>query len=138
MKSIRNASKDYGMEFSGEKTKIMTNCSKLTEPIDIGGSTLGTVKSFKNQGAIVSDEGSKSEINARTGQLTHALGKLKPIWSDKNISLKTNVRLRRSLVLSVFLYACKSRTLTAELERKILSVEMRYYRKILGICLVDS
>ena len=64
MKSIRNASKDYGMEFSGEKTKIMTNCSKLTEPIDIGGSTLGTVKSFKNQGAIVSDEGSKCAINA--------------------------------------------------------------------------
>ena len=126
------------MEINAEKTKIMANGPKLTEPIEVGGSTLGTVESFKYLGAIVTDEGFKPEINAQTGQLTHALGKLKPIWSDKNISLKTKVRLMRSLVLSVFLYACKSRTLTAELERKILSVEMRYYRKILGICLVDS
>ena len=38
----------------------------------------------------------------------------------------------RSLVTSIFLYACESWTLTAELER-IQAMEMRGYRKILRI-----
>ena len=36
-----------------------------------------------------------------------------------------------SLVTSIFLYACESWTLTAELQRRIQAMEMRCYRKIL-------
>ena len=39
----------------------------------------------------------------------------------------------RSLVTSIFLYACESWTLTAELQRRIQAMEMRCYRKILNI-----
>ena len=39
----------------------------------------------------------------------------------------------RSLVTSIFLYACESWTLTAELQRRIQAIEMRCYRKILHI-----
>ena len=42
----------------------------------------------------------------------------------------------RSLVTSIFLYACESWTLTAELER-IQAMEMRCYRKILHISYKD-
>ena len=52
------------MKISAEKTKITTNGPKLTELIEVGGSKLGTVESFKYLGAIVSDEGSKCAINA--------------------------------------------------------------------------
>ena len=38
-----------------------------------------------------------------------------------------------SLVTSIFLYACESWTLTAELHRRIQAMEMRCYRKILLI-----
>ena len=38
-----------------------------------------------------------------------------------------------SLVTSIFLYACESWTLTAELQRRIQAMEMRCYRKILRI-----
>ena len=37
----------------------------------------------------------------------------------------------RSLVTSIFLYACDSWNLTAELQRRIQVMEMRYYSKIL-------
>ena len=37
------------------------------------------------------------------------------------------------LVTSIFLYACESWTLTAELQRRIQAMEMRCYRKILHI-----
>ena len=39
----------------------------------------------------------------------------------------------RSLVTSIFLYACESWTLTAELKRRIQAMENRSYRKILHI-----
>ena len=39
----------------------------------------------------------------------------------------------RSLVTSIFLYACESWTLTAELQRRIQAMEMKCYRKILHI-----
>ena len=43
----------------------------------------------------------------------------------------------RSLVTSIFLYACRSWTLTAELQRRIQAMEMRCYRKILHISYKD-
>ena len=43
----------------------------------------------------------------------------------------------RSLVTSIFLYACESWTLTAELQRRIQAMEMRCYRKILNISYKD-
>ena len=43
----------------------------------------------------------------------------------------------RSLVTSIFLYACESWSLTAELQRKMQAMEMRCYRKILCISYKD-
>ena len=42
-----------------------------------------------------------------------------------------------SLVTSIFLYACKSWTLTEELQRRIQAMEMRCYCKILHISYKD-
>ena len=39
----------------------------------------------------------------------------------------------RSLVISIFLYACESWTLTAELEKRTHAFEMRCYRRLLNI-----
>ena len=55
------------------------------------------------------------------------------LWIDKSISLSFKIRRMRSLVTSIFLYACESWTLTAELQRRIQAMEMRCYRKILHI-----
>ena len=43
---------------------------------------------------------------------------IKPVWNDKSISLSSKIQLMRSLVTSIFLYACKSWTLTAELKEE--------------------
>ena len=47
--------------------------------IKVKGQKLGTVKSFKYLGAVVSDDGSKPEVLSRIAQATAALTKLKPI-----------------------------------------------------------
>ena len=55
------------------------------------------------------------------------------VWIDKSLSLNFKIRLMRSLVTSILLYACESWTLTAELQRRIQAMEMRCYCKILHI-----
>ena len=62
---------------------------------------------------------------------------MKPVLNDRGISLSTKIRLMRSLVTSIFLYACESWTLTAELQRRIQAMETRCYRKILRISYKD-
>ena len=108
----------YKMDMKAEKTKLMTNSANgIQREIKVNGNKLGTVTSFKYLRAVVSDDGSKLEILSRMEQATAALTKLKPIWRDNNVSLGSTVKLMRSLVISIFLYACESWTLTAELEK---------------------
>ena len=75
--------------------------------------------------------------SSRTTQTTAALTRLKPVWIDKSISLGYKRRLIRSLVTSIFLYACESWTHTAELQTRMQAMEMRCYRKILRISYKD-
>ena len=97
----------------------MTNSANgIQREIKVKGQILGTVTSFKYLGAGVSDDGSKAKALSRIAQATAGLTKLKPIWRDNNVSLGSKVKLMRSLVISIFLYACESWTLTAELEKK--------------------
>ena len=84
-----------------------------------------TVTSFGYLGSVITEEGSKPEILSRTAQITAALTRLKPVWNDRSISLSSKIRLMRSHVTSIFLYACELWTLTAELQRRIQAMEMR-------------
>ena len=126
------------MEISAEKIKLMTNnTSGINTEVKIDGQKLETVTSFKYLGSVITDEGSKPEILSRIAQATAALTRLNPVWNDRRISLSSKIRLMCSLVTSIFLYACESWTLTAELQRRIQAMEMRCYRKILRISYTD-
>ena len=66
------------MEISAEKTKLMTNnTSGINTEIKVNRQELETVTSFKCQGSVASDKGSKPEILSRTAQTTAALTRLK-------------------------------------------------------------
>ena len=124
---LDKASAAYSMEISAEKTKLMTNnTSGINTEIKVNGQKLETDTSFKYLGSV-------SEILSRIAQTTAAWARLKSVWNDRSISLSSKIRLMRSLVTSIFLYACESWTLTAELQRRIQVIEMRCYRKILRI-----
>ena len=116
---------------------MTNNTNGISTDIRVCGEKLETVNSFKYLGAIVTDAGSKPEILARVAQTTAALTKLKTIWKDRNIALSSKIRLMRALVMSIFLYACESWTLTVELERRIQAMEIRCFRRLLGISYKD-
>ena len=125
----------YDMQISAEKTKLMTNnINGISSTIKVSGEKLETVQSFKYLGAIVTDEGSRPEILSRISQATGALANLNVIWKNKKkIALNIKIRLLRSLIVSIFLYACETWTLTTRTERKIQTMEMRSFRRLLGI-----
>ena len=77
----------YKLEIGPDKTKVMTNNPNgFQREINIK----EEVENFKYLGAIISNEGSKTEILSRIAQTTPALSRLKIIWRDKNISLASN------------------------------------------------
>ena len=81
------------------------------------------VASFEYLGATVSDEGSKLErfsqgLAARTNV---GLEILEPAWTDFNKSL---AELTRFLIMSMFLCACGSWALIAELQKRTWAFEI--------------
>ena len=138
VESLDKTCTGYKIEISAEKTKLMTNSANGNpREIKIKRLKLGTITSFKYLGTVVSDDGSKTEILSRIEQATAALTKLKPIWRDNNISVGSKEKLMRSLVISIFLYACESWTLAAELEKRTQAFELRCYRRLLNISYKD-
>ena len=107
---------------------MTNNTSGINTEIKVNGQKLETATSFKYLGSVITDEGSKPEILSKIAQATATLTRLKPVLNDGSISFSSKIRLLRSLVTSIFLYACESWTLTAEL-----LMEMRCYHKILHI-----
>ena len=101
--------------------------------ITVNGQKLEAVTSFKYLGSVITVEGSKPEILSRIAQTTAALTRLKPVWSESSISLSSKIQLMLSIFASIFMYACQSRILKAEIQRRIQAMEMRCYRKILRI-----
>ena len=108
----------YKMEISDEETKVMTNMADVIQKeIKVKGQTLHIVTSSKYLGALVLDNDFKAEVLARTAEATAVITKAKPVWRDNSISLRLRVNLMPFLVISIFLYACASWTMTAELEK---------------------
>ena len=126
------------MEINAEKTKLMTNNTNgINTEIKVNGQKLETVTSFKYLVSYITDEGSRPEIFSRIAQTTAALTRLKPVCNDRTISLSSKIRLMHSFVTSIFLYACESWTLTAELQRRIQAMEISCSHKILHISYKD-
>ena len=66
----------FGMEISAEKTKIMSNthANEVQNDIIVNGSSLQHVNQFIYLGALVTDNGSKSEILSRMAKAQSCLG----------------------------------------------------------------
>ena len=70
---------------------MKSNTSGINREIKVNGQRLQTVTSFKYQGSVITDEGSKPEILSRIAQTTAALTSLKPVWGDKSIFLSSKI-----------------------------------------------
>ena len=94
-----------------------------TQRSKFNGQKLETVISFKYQGSVITDEGSKPEILSRIAQTTASLTRLKPVWNDRSISLTSEIRLTHLMQTrcyrKILLISYKDRVTNEEIRAKI-------------------
>ena len=124
------------MEISSAKSKIIISSikPKPSNNIWMNGKTLEEVDQFKYPGSTqIKDGASIKEVKIRLAQAHSAMTRLVILWKNNAISFPTEIKLCKSLVLSILLDECESWTLTADLERQIHAFENKCYRMVLGI-----
>jgi len=84
-------------------------------------------------GLMTGDEKCTMDIKRRIGLASTMARKFNKIWKAKDVSNKTKVRLYETFVVPVLLYGSECWCLRKEDERKILTAEMTWLRKILHV-----
>ena len=129
----RNAEK-IRLQINTNKTKMLRHNSQTADPITIGGRDIEEVTEFTYLGAKVSTDGnSESEIKARIRKARVAFAALKNIWKTNKISNRTKIRLFKSNVLSVLLYAAESWKVTKGICQMLEFFQNKCLSKILRI-----
>ena len=138
---VHDVSKKYGMEISipGTKAMIFSHEDQLQVNIKLDDTSLDQVNQFKYLGVTLTPSNdSTSEIKSRLLLVSTALGKLHKVWSDKDITLFTKLRLLNALVHPVLLYGSEIWTIKKNDLKKLVAFEMRCYKKVLNITWKDK
>ncbi|CAM1293255.1 Uncharacterised protein r2_g233 [Pycnogonum litorale] len=135
---LSTTSNNYGMEISGEKSKVMITSRKNgtnNAEIKVNGGTLEEVKTFQYLGSTLNEDvTSVIEVKKRLAMATSQLAQLNRMWNSNGISIATKMRLLRSLMVSIALYGCETWTYNKGFEKRISAAfELRCFRRILGI-----
>ena len=94
---------------------MTNNTNGIFTDITIDNKKLETIRSCKYPGAIASDEGSKPEVLFRIAQ-----------------AISSKIRLMCSLAMFIFLHACETLAITADMGRRMHALEMRCFHKLFG------
>ena len=101
--------KRVGLKINTQKTKTMRINAINQEHIHIGEQDIDEVDQFTYLGATVCKEGGgMKDLKNRLSKARSSFVKLKKIWSSNSISMKTKLKLFKTLVVPVLLYGCET------------------------------
>lgn len=131
---LQNLSSEVGLQLNPQKTKVMTNNSKI--PITIGSRQLDYVTEYIYLGQLMSFHNRRqNEIQRRIGNAWKRFWSLSFILTDKTYNLKLRSGVMNSCILPVLLYGAQTWSLT-ERERDMLrKCQRKMERKMLNITL---
>ena len=90
-------------------TKTLRNNCQTADPVKLGEQDIEDLIEFTYLGAKVTQDGNtEAEIKTRINKARGAFVALKNIWKTKTISKKTKIRIFKSNLLSVLLYAAET------------------------------
>ena len=105
-----------------------------TVDITIDGTTVEQVTEFTYLGATVTSDGRLDrELTLRIGKATGAFNQLNNIWKNKNIGLKTKMRVYRAAVTTILTYGCEVWNTTITQERRLEAFHQYCLRRILKV-----
>ena len=114
--AVKDESEKCGLLMNIKKTKVMLLTKDTKEKkvsIYIDHKEVEQVQSFTYLVQLITDDGkSEGEIRSRIGIAKNAFSKRYKLLTNKNISLKTRLRLSKCYVSSLLKYACDTWTLS--------------------------
>ncbi|MBN3281200.1 RTJK polymerase, partial [Polyodon spathula] len=136
---LYSIAEQYGLKINADKTKVLTTDGSPAN-IHLDGAQIKQVQELQYLGSVVQEKkvASLTNVHGRIGQATAAFVSLKWfLWKRANISIKTKIRLFRTLILPILLYGSETWTLLKQDLNKLKVFQMRCLRQILIISLRD-
>ena len=131
---IEQVAKSVGLKVNSGKTKLMKVKTKSALKTYANGAELEEVEDFKYLGSYISSNGSnEKEIATRIAMAAQAFNRLAKIWKSSSLLQRTKIRIYKSNVRSVLLYAAESWKLNKKVESRLRGFERRSLQRILRI-----
>ena len=131
---IESCARTVGLKISHSKSKIMKVNSKSTTDVLLKDTALENVTEFKYLGSYLNTDGDiNREITSRIVMASLAFQRLNTIWKSKEIGETTKLKIYKSNVRSVLLYAAETWRTNKRIESRLRGFEGRCLRRILGI-----
>ena len=128
------------LKLNVKKTKLMT-IGYVPDYITIrvNNDPVQKVKQFKYLGSLKSTDGECSkDVNARIAMANRRMCELTTLWKDRSIPVALKRKLVKTLVWTVLSYGTEAWTLKVRDERKITSMEMWLWRRMLRISWMEK
>ena len=118
-----------------DKTKtIVFGDRNIDNNIQVAGENIENVERFEYLGSLLTwDNNCSEEIKRRIGKATGAMASVKHIWNSKKLRIDNKLKILKTCVLSVLLYASETWTLKETDKKKLMAFKMKFYRRILRI-----
>ena len=133
--NLLNAScEKYDMKISIGKTEVMTVSRRPYKlDININRCQLNQASEFKYLGSIFTETGKLDrEIETRCQKANAVSYQLAPLLKHTSIPISTKAKLINAIFLPTLTYQCQTWSLTKALERKLVTCEMKYLRKVVN------
>jgi len=104
--------------------------------IQLGNAAIETKDKFCYLGSYVtSDSSCDKDCQTRIGKISSVFGRLKSIWKNRHITIRTTlkVRLYESLVMSTVLYGAELWPLRVAQKKKLEAAHHKFQRRMMGI-----
>ena len=103
--SAQDSSAQIGLHINRGKTKILKIKTMITEPVRLDDDFLEEVNSFTYLGSVVHIQGgTEADVKARIGKVRAVFLQFKNIWSSKDLTLQTEIRIFNSNIKPFLLY----------------------------------
>lgn len=133
--ALKKEAEVAGLNINIGKTKTMEiNATGPPRTLELVGERLESVDSFRYLGSTITRNGGAGEdVKNRIGKANGAFVQLYPLWRNRNISLKTKLRIFNTNVKAVLLYACETWRVDRKLTNQLQTFVNRCLRRLLNV-----
>ena len=132
--SVKDSSAQIGLNINRGKTKVLKINTTITESVRLDNDLLDEVTYFTYLGSVVDIQGgTEADVKARIGKARTAFLQLKNVWSSRDLTLQTKIRIFNSNVKPVLLYGSETWRTTVATTKKVQTFINSCLRRILRI-----